>query len=272
MRETSSDFSAIIPSIRRAKDYRLYDNHGKRYLDLYQNGGHAILGHRGGKIGKVLKNVISTGLICDLPSVYHARLCKALSSLFPAFESFRVVSSFQRALGLISLYAGNKVDEMDLIDPALDRVEKDSRFILWRPFVTDAIKSKTEVLLPVLPFSAGGSPVAVCFRAELAHDFVCSDTIAPFLLAGAIRSIYDISYYSLPAWYSHNLLQGAGGGEQRGVYIRPLMNAESYAEVFVEFLKEGVLLSPRYPAPSILPAVASEGEVKKMVTLFRETY
>ena len=41
------DLAFTIPPIRRARGYRLYDHRGRRYLDLWQNGGHSLLGHRG---------------------------------------------------------------------------------------------------------------------------------------------------------------------------------------------------------------------------------
>jgi len=59
---------SLLPVIRRARGYRLYGQDGRRYLDLWQGGGRALLGHRPARVTTVLKNVISTGLVTDLPS------------------------------------------------------------------------------------------------------------------------------------------------------------------------------------------------------------
>ena len=45
-----------IPRIRRARGYRLYDHHGRRYLDLWQNGGRSLLGHRPARQTTLLKD------------------------------------------------------------------------------------------------------------------------------------------------------------------------------------------------------------------------
>ncbi len=66
-----------LPLFRRARGYRLYDHSGQRYLDLYQGNGSGLLGHRAFRITTELKDVISRGLISDLPSVYLRRMEKA---------------------------------------------------------------------------------------------------------------------------------------------------------------------------------------------------
>ena len=48
-----------IPPVRRARDYHIYDESGRRYLDFYQDGGRAVLGHRPPNVAKTLKNVLA---------------------------------------------------------------------------------------------------------------------------------------------------------------------------------------------------------------------
>jgi glutamate-1-semialdehyde aminotransferase len=51
-----------IPPIRRARGFRLYDGAGRRYLDLWQADGNAILGHRGAGMVTAVKAALDRGL------------------------------------------------------------------------------------------------------------------------------------------------------------------------------------------------------------------
>gem|GEM_PF-134293 len=78
---TADERLALLPPIRRAREFYLYDHRGRRYLDLAQNGGRAILGHRPNRLSTRLKNVLSSGLLAELPSVYGPRLERAVARL-----------------------------------------------------------------------------------------------------------------------------------------------------------------------------------------------
>ena len=75
---------ALLPPIRRAREFYLYDYRGRRYLDFWQNGGRAILGHRPNRLNTRLKNALSSGLLAELPSVYGARLARVVRQLLEA--------------------------------------------------------------------------------------------------------------------------------------------------------------------------------------------
>jgi hypothetical protein len=270
----SADFSHLIPPLRRARGYRLYDCQGRRYLDLWQVGGRALLGHRSFGLTRLLKDVISRGLLADLPSLYGGRLERALSGLLPGFSQVRIASSLPAALDLAARHLGREVREEEISDPALEEAEggNAAEVAFWRPLLEQkgASGPAPRVLLPVLPFAASGAPVAVCFGASLPADFPPSEPVSPVLLAGAARCLYDLKRYRLPEWYGEDLLRGAEGWSQRGIYLRARCAAERYGKLFEAFLQGGVLLNPRWPGPSILPAEASAGEVAKMIQLFRE--
>ncbi|MDE0227877.1 MAG: class III aminotransferase, partial [Spirochaetaceae bacterium] len=67
-----------LPEIRRARDFHLYTGDGRRLLDLYLDGGAALLGHRPALLGRELKSVLGRGLLGNLPSVHGARLVRVL--------------------------------------------------------------------------------------------------------------------------------------------------------------------------------------------------
>ncbi len=258
-----------MPLFKRGRGYRLYDYKGNTYLDFYQNGGHALLGHGGKRITTVIKNVISKGILTDLPSIYTGRLEKLLVQTFCGFLSVRIVYSMERALELASIYLGRKVKSSEAYDPALTtQGGKDAEISYWRPLIPGEAR-ETEVLIPILPFSMGHTPQAVCFRKSPPPDFPKSDPISPVILAGALRSLYNLKKHRMPAWFREDLLKGCPAWIQRGIYIVPDFGPEAYRKVFTGFLKGGLILSPHYPGPSIFPAELSEGEFKKMIKLFK---
>jgi hypothetical protein len=262
-----ASLQTLLPVIRRARGYRLYAQDGRRYLDLWQGGGRAILGHRPARVTTVLKNVISTGLISDLPSVYTGRLERELGRYFPAHPHFRLAGSLGSALELASLYLGRALAAGEPRDP-LSGVRKARReAALWRPLL-DAPVGAT-VLLPLLPFCVAGAPVPVGFVEPPPADFPPSELISPMVLAGALRALHDLKRHSVPQWLRPDLLRGARGWRQTGPYVTPEFPEARYRAVFSAFLAEGVLLNPSFAEPSVLPSEASAGEVQKMMGLCR---
>lgn len=262
-------FYSSIPVIKRARGYRLYDMRGKRIIDLYQQNGHAILGHRAFSLTTLLKNIISKGLIFDLPSIYTHRLKKAVKAMIPGVHTVCIAGSLDQGLRLLSEALGYSVALSDICDPVIGNTM--GPIALWRPFAGDIPQNAhAQILLPVLPFSAGGAPVVICLNnKKIMIDDNLFPPLSPFILAGTIRALYDLKKYKKPEWLNEDMLSGAGKWEQQGIYLIPKMNEEEYKGVFEEFLAHGILLSPCYPCPSIFPGELSEGELKKVLRLLR---
>ena len=252
----------LIPPIKRARGYRLYDYRGNRYLDLYQNNGHSILGHRSDKITKAIKNVISCGLITDLPSIYQKRIKKELSITFKQYKSFFIFNSMEEALNIISRIKGKAIDKIS--DQVFENIYKVS---YYRPFLSEntlkELYSKADILIPLFPFSVGGSPVIVCFKEIIENDF--ERPISPFILAGTLKSINNLKKAVLPE-YQFNI-----NNEywiKKGIYIIPKIKPEKYKKIFKFFIDNRILISPEINKPSILPGEVSPGEIKKMIGIF----
>ncbi|MDR3145398.1 MAG: hypothetical protein LBU21_03905, partial [Treponema sp.] len=64
----------LLPRIRRARDFRLYTEDGKRLVDLWQDGGRALLGHTPPALFREIKNTAARGLAAPLPGFHEARL------------------------------------------------------------------------------------------------------------------------------------------------------------------------------------------------------
>jgi hypothetical protein len=264
-----TDLRQRVPLVRRAREYHLYTLSGRRYLDLWQNGGRSLLGHRPGRLTTVLKNTISKGLIADLPSVYGGRLQRLLHHMFPGCSSFRVAGSPAEALQLASLYLGRTVEQEELSDPAAGKEKiAHAELSFWRPLLPGRIAA--EVLFPILPFGMGGAPEVVCFRGDLPGGFPEQGPLSGVLLAGLLRCLRELQRFRTPEWLRRDLLAGCTGWRQRGIYVAPDFDLADYQRVFEAFLEAGVLLSPEAPYVSILPSgELSKGERGKMIGLFR---
>ncbi|GHV89294.1 hypothetical protein AGMMS50267_16540 [Spirochaetia bacterium] len=124
---------ALIPPIRRAREYRLYTGDNRRLVDLWLYGGRAVLGHNPPGILRELKNTAGRGLFAPYPSLLEARLRKALTRLFPgyAFRLYATEAALRRALSRAGYAAAEPFP-----DPALSpETTPNAPPPLWRPFL-----------------------------------------------------------------------------------------------------------------------------------------
>ena len=246
---------------------------------MFQDGGGAILGHRGASVLAAMKNAFSQGLAARLPSVWEARLEAAVARMFPAYGAVRLYSSRQRALEAAGSALGMRLDPSEVFDPALAPFAAApsaaaTAAALWRPFLPPGkgaggrADRPAAVLLPVLPFSVCQAPSPACFLEELPEGAPGSDLVPGFLLAGALRALASLEHGTKRRDFAGLPLDGNRGWERVGPYVRPVFDRAEYPRVFAEFLRAGVLLSPEYPGPSILPGECSPGEEKLLAGLF----
>lgn len=252
--------SREIPLIKRAKDYRLYDGQGTRYLDFFQNNGRALLGHRPGKLSMELKNVLSKGIMFEAPSVYYRRLINAMRKLLPSYPHVRVYEHYLRteeAVKELGLIRRNE----EVPDPLLTE-EGGLTICLWRPFLDDNFPFPS-VVVPVLPFPGRFAPSLLCFADDPGEKVPESDLCSPLLLAGLTRIVYDLLSFMQDCdrekWNKFDLVIW----KRCGPYLIPRCEKEKeYDEMFSTFLENGILLSPRFPGASIIPGECTEGEIK----------
>ena len=264
-----------LPLIKRARGYRLYDVRGNRIVDLYQNAGAALLGHRGIRLTHHLKNVISRGLIYDLPSVYQARVNREIRRRFPGFPDARVFTSRQDAVACLRTCLSTDVSWEEIKDPAK---AESGPVAYYRPFLPEGYRSweSSQAVVPLFPFRVGQAPVLICTREDAAgkpphaeDSSRAEEPVSPFLLAGLLRSIHDIDRFEAPPWFGNEAFPEIPGWKKVGPYLLPRFPESEYPEVFRRFLKAGYLLSPHYHEPSILPGELSPGERQKMIRLFQ---
>jgi hypothetical protein len=267
-----------IPPIRRARGFRIYDLQGRRYLDLFRDG--ALLGHRGAGSVTVMKSALSQGLAASLPSTWEKRLAAALVRAFPRYPEVRLYSSHERAVDAVCRSLGGSVPR-PAHDPALDGAPAGSApVLLWRPLLpfdpggAESASGGARALLPILPLRVCGAPAPACFAETVPSTVPCSDTVPGFILAAALRSFTAIlspsegqkDFLSNPS--VEKALDAAPGWSRTGPYVKALFPESEYPRVHAAFLDAGVLLSPGYPGPSVLPGDCSPGESRLLADLF----
>ena len=249
-----------IGPVRRARGYRLYTYDGRRILDLYQDGGRAILGHGGGGIVTALKSGLDRGPNSPLPSVYTGRLRVAVSKLIPECGVIRVFSNSERAFSAVSRWLDRRASPANACDPVGLTGQHDGPIRLWRPFQPAAQSPfvglpERWAILPILPIVGDSPPQVVLFSAPEASE---SDIIAGFRLAALVRGVYDLvsdperSELMLPGFRSV------------GPYLLPEQAGRAYSDRFNILLNHGFLMSPAESMPSIVPARMSTGELAEL--------
>jgi hypothetical protein len=260
----NAEFSLLrlVPAVLRARDFRLYTRGAGRLVDLWQNGGAAILGHTPPALLRELKNTASRGLYAPFPHFLEGRFIKALGRLFPQRNFL--------------LYASSPV--------IVETLVKAGTAALWRPFLDPAAplavpEDAPPVLIPALPGIQGwrnGLPQGLCVLA-IAPGFdpplPPPDFLSPVLLAAAARGVYDlIAAAMLRAKSSFPRIGKAlkdSPWQRQGVYLtqRETPAPETWAALFRRFLDAGFLLPPVPGQPAILPGVLSPGEETKLAAL-----
>ena len=258
-----------IPAVLRARGFRLYTEGGsimqrsfpRRLIDLWLNGGAAVLGHTPPNMLCELKNTASRGLYAPLPHFTEARYIKALSKLFPN-RCFR-------------LYAAPP--------PELITLLKNRAAKLWRPF-SDS-EENGSLLIPVLPGVQtwrDNLPLGLCVVAAKSEDELAKlppgDILSPVLLAAAARGVHDIlgspqranpvlprTFKALPE-ASLQVQTTAQLWQRQGIYLtqKEKPSPEKWEKLFNKFLEAGFLLPPIPSHPLILPGELSDGEDAKL--------
>ena len=231
--EKAAELLRELPRIRRARSYYLYDSSGKRWLDLFQDGGRAWLGHRPDGLSLQIKNSLSRGVYAPYPSSEEGKLLKALMAL------------------------GVAVGIGEGWTPCYRRPAHAVQAVLWRPG-TDwpAEEERVEVLLPLPGLEYG----QIFFeRSEVSAG--SGDIPSPVLAAALNRTVWDL-IHALET-LEKGLFWPDCSGElwrQEGGYLFWQGGEADYADCFRKALSHGILISPDSELPVILPLERSDAD------------
>jgi len=259
----------LLPRVLRARDFHLYTEGGKRLVDLWLQGGRAVLGHKPPGVLLELKNAAERGLFSPFPHPLERRLTKALTVLCPdrSFRFYNDPSSMYHAVEKALSSKGAPFNRSAIPDPAFpDSNAEKVTVTLWRPFVEPV--PQVPILIPVLPWPLG--PAVLALDKSLEVSFPQGELIPPVLLAPAARALYDLAaQIRTPSRQRYYRVEKAVTGvwQRRGIYLTTRVDGEKYAELFQSFLEAGFLLPPSAGEPVILPAVMSKGEETQLAKL-----
>jgi Glutamate-1-semialdehyde aminotransferase len=250
----------MLPPIRRARLWRLYSEKGERYLDFWMDGGRSILGAKGTGIGTIAKAAVDTGLTRPFPNRREARLEKALLAAYPGYEAARFYRSEERA-SAAALASHNALS--DLSPNALEVIHPFGEYLR-----TEISKEPARIAMPLLPCPAPLAPAVLLFAKKEDAEAAGGELVEPLYLACAERSLYEFARFRLT--YNEELWRKADRRlkahfERKGPYLFPRCAAAEYGAAFASALSGGVLLSPRYEEPSLIPGDFDDGEIKRLV-------
>ncbi len=267
-----------LPRIVRARDFHLYDDRGNRYLDMYLNGGRALLGHRPANVARELGAALSRGLFAEYPSIYTSRIERLLAN--PASAAWteaegrtgRVFRSHESALIAAARYLGADPRALVPADSSLPGVagadpasgsRREARVVLLHPFAARRAElAAADVVMPVIPFPGAWGPAVLLFPAAGPgrRPVPDSDAVAAAPLSALIRAINNLRATRVWPGEAPSSARIAPIWAENGPYLHARCAESDYPELYRRFLERRILLNPQFPGPSILPIIWSEGE------------
>ena len=281
-------------NVRRARGYYLYTEKNVRLLDLWLDGGRAILGRRTGQANLVCKQFLDKGLTGFLPTKADTQLQRALEALLPDYPVIRWYETQDKAERIAG--AVLPVGQNGTVQP----------LPVWRPFLDLAPASDSQepiadgimLVTPAYPVPCGIIAAGSRFEERLPP----SDVLFPPLAYSLARAFFDLKRKmeelqpkeikiedgqrsgaaGRSARVSHTIVkkrQAAlnrkaeaerlipGVWTQKGWYLFPHIPEAEYPAFFLQALDAHVLISPEYGTPSILPDCESYAELIRFLKL-----
>lgn len=241
------------PRLRRAREYHLYDQNGRRYLDLYLNNGRAIMGHRPGKFSHYLKNSLSRGMWADYPSEQlYKRLKTLLLKIFSGYNHVVIFRNPERAFQALNQR------------PADPLLSDQGNCWLYRPLLDSHPQGE---LLFLQPFLAGFTEMQIVLgKAELPED----DAISSVWLDGIVRLFHDFQQWMdlKPEFRDFKDIESL---TQRGPYLCWKDTRHNYQKIRQQGLAKGFYLPPSQEYPLMIPAEMSDHEYKTLKQFLEES-
>ncbi len=235
--------------VKRARGCFLYTAKGVRLTDLYQEGGRAILGWEGSSAFTMFKNTMNRGVTGSFETGFAYRTKKAVQELFDSKREVFFYSGHKTALKASLLFSKTGTNQ-------------------YRPWSKTPINWKDcDSIIFVPPFPWAQDLYIVAVKPELVSS------IAPELLpeqitipapmhAGLARSIYDLitalDERQEKNFFIYDTVINKYW-ERKGPYLFPKVPENEYKNFMLHCLGLGIVISPFYNEPSIVPFGADAG-------------
>lgn len=245
--------------IKRARGYYLYTEKNIRLIDMYLDGGRAILGRRSGKNSLVFKQCLDKGLTGDFPTSADFHLEKILKTFFPSY-SFGIYSNKEKAEAALREILSLNTNE---------------RIPVFMPFSEEPLSKG----FLVFPYMSINTVIAVCSN-ECSRSLPPSDKIFPAEKAAIARFFSDLqkalnneqvkiskelkSQKTKPSVSS--LIKNLKPNLEKiwtlkGRYLFPKCAETEYEKIFTSALNNKIFISPYFYTPSVFPILDSYSEL-----------
>jgi len=271
-------------NVKRARGIYLYTEKSVRLTDCFLDGGRAILGHGGGKAKTAFKDCFERGANGFYDSGLLPAFEKSVKKLLPAeYSELRLYSEKTAAmLGETSFS----------LDGASKSFPKKTEPVLWRPWLDFAGKiteqptgyPKIEVvynvlgdfpaILKIVPPFTYATDICVYAFSEKSYknqgELPDNDVVPSPLLAAYTRGFYDL-LNSFSLFTEKDFKANSKALEpfftRNQCYLFPKISEEKYKDFVLKCLEAGIVISPDYNEPSIIPWRANPGDIKKIAHL-----
>ena len=267
-------------NVKRARGIYLYTEKGVRLTDCYLDGGRGILGHGGGKAKTAFKDCFERGA----NGFYD-------SGLLPAFEK-SVKKLLPAEYTEIRLYSEKTAAMLGGTGVSLDGASEKANPVLWRPWLDFAGKiteqstgyPKIQVVyntnevfpavVKILPPFTYATDICVYAFSEKSYKNLAelpqNDVVPSPLLAAYTRGFYDL-LNSFSLFTEKDFKANSKALEpffiRNQCYLFPKIPETQYKDFVLKCLEAGIVISPDYNEPSIIPWRANPGDIKKIAHL-----
>ena len=289
-------------NVKRARGIYLYTEKSVRLTDCFLDGGRAILGHGGGKAKTAFKDCFERGANGFYDSGLLPAFEKAVKQLLPRnFTTIRLYTEKTAApLEEISYSLESSREKagaaLEQTSFSLESSQKKAEPVLWRPWLEISGKSTEQptgypkiqivhnvegdfpaIVKIVPPFPYATELCVYAFSTacgeEMLQNLPKNDIVPAPLLAAFTRGFYDLKI-ALGTYTENDFKANSKVFEpffiRNQCYLFPKIPEEKYKDFVLKCLDIGIVISPDYNVPSIMPWKANPGDLKKISKVFGE--
>ena len=289
-------------NVKRARGIYLYTEKSVRLTDCFLDGGRAILGHGGGKAKTAFKDCFERGANGFYDSGLLPAFEKAVKQLLPRnFTTIRLYTEKTAApLEGISYSLESSREKADAAleqtSYSLESAREKAEPVLWRPWLEISGKSTEQptgypkiqivhnvegdfpaIVKIVPPFPYATELCVYAFSTacgeKMLQNLPKNDIVPAPLLAAFTRGFYDLKI-ALGTYTENDFKANSKVFEpffiRNQCYLFPKIPEEKYKDFVLKCLDIGIVISPDYNVPSIMPWKANPGDLKKISKVFGE--
>ena len=289
-------------NVKRARGIYLYTEKSVRLTDCFLDGGRAILGHGGGKAKTAFKDCFERGANGFYDSGLLPAFEKSVKQLLPRnFTTIRLytektaapLEGISYSLESSREKAGAALEQTSF---SLESSQKKTEPVLWRPWLEISGKSTEQptgypkiqivhnvegdfpaIVKIVPPFPYATELCVYAFSTacgeEMLQNLPKNDIVPAPLLAAFTRGFYDLKI-ALGTYTENDFKANSKVFEpffiRNQCYLFPKIPKEKYKDFVLKCLDIGIVISPDYNVPSIMPWRANPGDLKKISKVFGE--